>query len=151
MIAPPPGGLLAVDKPEGWTSHDVVAVLRGLFGLRRVGHGGTLDPLATGVLVILAGAATRQLDRIHGTAKAYGALVRFGEETTTDDREGPVTRAAPVPLLDAAALDSALAPFRGPIVQVPPDYAAVKVGGKPAYARARAGETLELAPRTVTI
>jgi len=151
VTAPSPGGFLAVDKPVSWTSHDVVAVLRGLFGLRRVGHGGTLDPLATGVLVILAGSATRQLDRIHGTAKAYDALVRFGAETATDDREGAVTRAAPAPLLDAGALDLALAPFRGPIAQVPPRYAAVKVGGKPAYARARAGETIELAPRPVTI
>ena len=144
-------GVLAVDKPLDWTSHDVVAVLRGLLGLRRVGHGGTLDPLATGVLIILVGAATRDTERLHSSAKAYDALVRFGTETATDDREGLMTREAPVPAVSRDALDLALAPFRGTIEQVPPDYAAVKVGGQPAYARARAGETQALAPRRKTI
>ena len=151
LPATPAEGVLAVDKPLGWTSHDVVAVLRGLLGLRRVGHGGTLDPLATGVLLILAGAATRDTERLHTSAKAYDALVRFGAETATDDREGLTTREARAPEMSADALDTALAPFRGAIEQIPPDYAAAKVGGRPAYARARAGETLVQAPRRKTI
>lgn len=144
-----PKGLLLVDKPAGWTSFDVVAVARSVVGVRRVGHGGTLDPLATGLLPILVGAATRFVERLHTAPKVYAALVRFGAETTTDDREGTVTRESPAPARDHA--ESALAGFRGVIAQVPPAYAAVKVGGRPAYARARAGETMTLAAREVQV
>jgi tRNA pseudouridine55 synthase len=144
-----PKGLLLVDKPAGWTSFDVVAVARTVVGVRRVGHGGTLDPLATGLLPILVGPATKFVERLHTAPKVYAALVRFGTETTTDDREGQVTRSAQRPARDVA--ESALAGFRGVITQVPPDYAAVKVGGRPAYARARAGETLALAARDVQV
>src|SRR5713226_7475140 len=109
-----PSGVLAVDKPLGWTSHDVVAVLRGLLGLRRIGHGGTLDPAATGVLPILVGPATSFVERLHTAPKAYAAVVRFGHETATDDREGAITREARVPeTIDDAALER----FRGRIEQ----------------------------------
>ncbi len=120
-----------------------------MVGVRRVGHGGTLDPLATGLLPILVGPATKFVERLHTAPKVYLALVRFGAETTTDDREGKITRTAAVP--ERAVAERALAAFRGVISQVPPSYAAVKVGGRPAYARARAGETLTLAAREVRV
>lgn len=140
-----------MDKPEGWTSHDIVAALRGVLGTRRVGHGGTLDPLATGVLPVLAGPATRWVERLHTAPKVYAAAVRFGSETTTDDREGPARREAPVPRLAQAELDAALDAFRGDIEQIPPDRSAVKVDGRRAYALARAGTEVRLEPRTVRI
>jgi tRNA pseudouridine55 synthase len=143
--------VLAVDKPEGWTSHDVVAVVRGVFGIRRVGHGGTLDPQATGLLPVLVGSATKFADRIHEATKVYDAIVRFGTETATDDREGAVTREAAAPALDAETIESALEALRGVIQQVPPQYAALKVSGRPAYARARGGETVDLAARSVQV
>lgn len=143
--------MLAVDKPEGWTSHDVVAVVRGVLGTRRVGHGGTLDPQATGLLPVLVGSATKFADRIHEATKVYDALVRFGTETETDDREGTVTREAAVPSLDAETVEPALAVLRGVIQQVPPQYAALKVSGRPAYARARSGEAVDLAARRVQV
>jgi len=143
--------VLAIDKPEGWTSHDVVAVVRGVLGTKRVGHGGTLDPQASGLLPVLVGAATKFADRIHEATKVYDALVRFGAETATDDREGAVTREADVPTLVEGSIEPALAPLRGVISQVPPQYAAVKVGGRTAYARARSGETVALAARSVQV
>ena len=146
-----PGGVLAVDKPAGWTSFDVVAVVRRAVAVRRVGHGGTLDPLATGVLPILMGPATRFVDRLHSGAKVYAALVRFGTETTTDDAEGTVRVAAPPPDLDEAAIDRALLPFRGVIQQVPPARSALKVGGRRAYALDRAGEEVILGARPVRV
>ena len=150
-MTPAPNGVLAVDKPTGWTSFDVVAVARRAIGAKRVGHGGTLDPLATGLLPVLVGTATKFADRLHTAPKVYAAVVAFGHETTTDDLEGAPTREAPPPSLAVAALDEALGAFRGAISQVPPAFAAVKVDGRRAYARARAGETVVLAPRTVTI
>lgn len=146
-----PDGVLAVDKPSGWTSFDVVAVARRALAVRRVGHGGTLDPLATGLLPILVGRATKFADTLHTAPKVYAALVAFGAETATDDREGAVTRTAAVPEAGLAELDRALDAFRGAISQVPPAFAAVRIGGRHAYDRARAGETLTLAARTVTI
>lgn len=142
---------MAVDKPAGWTSHDVVAIARRGAGAKRVGHGGTLDPLATGLLPILVGPATRWVARLHEARKVYAALIRFGAETSTDDAEGDVTRTAPVPDIDLAGLDRALDRFRGDVEQVPPQRSAVKVGGVRAYARSRAGEQVALAPRTVRI
>jgi tRNA pseudouridine55 synthase len=142
---------LGIDKPAGWTSFDVVAVGRRSLGAKRVGHGGTLDPLATGLLPLLVGPATKFADRLHTASKVYAALVTFGTETATDDREGGPTQGAPVPQLGLAALDAALDAFRGAISQVPPAYAAVKVDGRRAYARARSGETVILKPRIVTI
>ena len=146
-----PNGVLPIDKPLGWTSFDVVAVARRSLGAKRVGHGGTLDPLATGVLPLLVGSATKFADRLHTASKVYAALVTFGGETTTDDREGPVTREADPPALSRDELDAALAPFRGELAQVPPSFAAVKVDGKRAYARARRGETMALSARPVTV
>jgi tRNA pseudouridine55 synthase len=125
-------------------------VARGVLGTRRVGHGGTLDPLATGVLALLVGETTRSTELLHTAPKVYDALVRFGSETATDDREGEPTRAAALPS-GANAIEAALAPLRGAIQQVPPAYAAVKVGGRPAYARARSGEKVELAAREVQV
>lgn len=144
-----PAGVLAIDKPEGWTSHDVVAVVRGVVGVRRVGHGGTLDPLATGLLPVLIGSATKFVERLHTTSKVYAARVHFGNETATDDREGETTRTADAP--DRATVETALGAFRGVIAQRPPAYAAVKVGGRAAYARARSGEDVELAAREVQV
>ena len=143
--------MLAIDKPEGWTSHDIVAVVRGVLGTKHVGHGGTLDPQATGLLPVLVGTATKFADRIHEATKVYDALVRFGTETATDDREGAVTREADVPLLAAGAIEPALDALRGVIMQIPPQYAALKVGGRTAYSRARGGETVALAARTVQV
>ena len=143
--------MLAIDKPEGWTSHDVVAVVRGVLGVRRVGHGGTLDPQASGLLPVLVGSATKFADRIHEATKVYDAVVRFGAETATDDREGAVTRESGVPSLVADNIAPALGALRGVIVQVPPQYAALKVGGRTAYARARSGETVALAARSVQV
>jgi len=146
-----PSGVLPIDKPAGWTSHDIVAVARPILGTRRVGHGGTLDPLATGLLPLLVGSATKFADRLHTAAKVYAAVVAFGTETTTDDAAGESTRHAAPPPIDVAAIDRALDAFRGTIDQVPPAFAAVKIGGRPAYARARRGEIVTLAARTVQI
>ncbi len=125
--------------------------MRRVLETKRVGHGGTLDPLATGVLPILVGPATKYVERLHTAPKVYAAAVRFGAETTTDDREGEVRREAPVPVLDEAELDRALEPFRGEIRQVPPDRSAVKVEGRRAYALARAGTAVVLDARTVRV
>jgi tRNA pseudouridine55 synthase len=122
-----------------------------VLGTKRVGHGGTLDPQATGVLPVVVGTATKFADRIHEATKVYDALVRFGAETATDDREGAVTREASIPALEGRTIEARLAALRGVIAQVPPQYAALKVAGRPAYARARGGETVALAARTVQV
>lgn len=127
-----------------------MAVARGVLGLRRIGHGGTLDPLATGLLALLVGETTRSTERFHTAPKVYDALVRFGSETATDDREGETTRSA-APPAQPGRIETALVPLRGAIRQVPPAYAAVKVGGRTAYSRARSGETVELAAREVQV
>jgi tRNA pseudouridine55 synthase len=124
--------------------------VRGVLGLKRVGHGGTLDPLATGLLAVLVGETTRATERLHTAPKVYDALVRFGSETATDDREGDVTRTAAAPT-DGSRIEAGLAPLRGAIQQVPPAYAAVKVRGRTAYSRARSGEVVELAAREVQV
>ena len=125
-------------------------VARGVLGIRRIGHGGTLDPLATGLLPLLVGETTRETERLHTAPKVYDALVRFGSETATDDREGETTRTAEPPA-DASRIEAGLAPLRGAIQQVPPTYAAVKVGGRTAYSRARSGEAVELTARKVQV
>lgn len=142
-------GILVIEKPIGPTSHDVVALVRRLSGTKRVGHGGTLDPFASGVLPLFLGRATRMLEYHLGDGKAYRATVCFGASSTTDDLEGELTPAAAAP--DRAAVEDALPAFRGEIVQTPPAYSAIKVGGRRAYAMARGGETPVLSPRTVTI
>jgi tRNA pseudouridine55 synthase len=129
-------GILVVDKPQGPTSHDVVAAARRALGERRIGHCGTLDPLATGVLALAIGQATRLVQFLSGEAKHYEAVVRFGQETTTYDSTGEVvTESTHRPSRDD--LETALAGFRGPLMQVPPAYSAKKVAGVRAYARAR--------------
>ena len=137
----------AVDKPLGLTSHDVVARARRVLGTRRVGHGGTLDPLASGVLVLLAGEATKLSPFLTGSDKAYLAWVAFGLATPTLDAEGPVAERAPAGHLTAAAVESALAPFLALTAQLPPAYAAIKQGGVKGYQAARRGEALDLPAR----
>lgn len=138
-----------VDKPRDWTSHDVVAVTRGVLGVKRVGHGGTLDPAATGLLPILVGPATKIVTTLHGARKVYAAWIRFGSETTTDDATGTTTRSAAPPSRSDA--ERALAAFRGVIQQHPPAYAAVKVDGRRSYDRAREGDLAEPAAREVQV
>ena len=140
---------MLVDKPAGVSSHDVVAVARRAFGEKRIGHAGTLDPFATGLLVLLTGRATRLIQYLNAEPKVYRATVQFGTETDTEDLLGAVTREAPLPTRDA--LLAALPAFLGTIQQVPPAYSAKRVGGKRAYELARAGAEVELAPVAVTI
>jgi tRNA pseudouridine55 synthase len=139
-----------VDKPAGWTSHDVVGKLRRLARTRKVGHAGTLDPMATGVLICGIGRATRLLGHLALTDKTYTATIRLGVVTSTDDAEGEVVAEHPVSVSDAA-LATAMAALTGEIAQVPSSVSAIKVDGKRAYARVRAGETVELAARPVTV
>ena len=142
-------GLLLVDKAPGMTSHDVVALARRALGERRIGHAGTLDPFATGLLVLLVGRATRLLPFVDGEPKVYEATIRFGRETTTDDLTGETVREAPAP--DAAAIRAALPSLTGEIEQLPPAYSAKQVEGRRAYAAARRGEALELRPARVVV
>lgn len=148
-----PDGILVVDKPAGWTSHDVVARARRLLGTKKVGHAGTLDPMATGVLVLGVGRATKLLTWVVGADKEYVATIRLGQDTVTDDAEGEVSSSsgATVDGLDRAALATAVAALTGPIEQVPSTVSAIKVDGRRAYARARAGEDVVLAARPVTV
>jgi tRNA pseudouridine55 synthase len=144
-------GIVVVDKPAGRTSHDVVARVRRLAGTRRVGHAGTLDPGATGVLVVGVGRATRLLGHLALDEKAYDATVRLGLATVTDDAEGEPTGGASTAGLADDDVRAALGAFRGPIRQVPSAVSAVKVGGVRAYARVRGGEEVRLEPRAVVV
>ncbi len=144
-------GVLLIDKPEGGTSHDVVNVLRRRLGTRRVGHAGTLDPMATGLLVVAVGPATRFLQYLPLEPKTYEATIRFGEATTTYDREGEVSFQGEVPGdLSGAAL-AQIGSYLGLIQQQPPMFSAVKIKGQPLYKLARKGEEVERASRTVHI
>jgi tRNA pseudouridine55 synthase len=148
------GGVLLVDKPGGMTSHDVVACVRRLAGTRRIGHAGTLDPMATGLLVLGVGSATRLLTFLVGLDKEYLATIRLGASTPSDDADSPVDRIADPDRLAALGDDAILDAMRsltGDIRQVPSTFSAVKVDGRRAYARARAGEPVELGSRAVTI
>ncbi|MFO7180115.1 MAG: tRNA pseudouridine(55) synthase TruB [Pseudomonadota bacterium] len=146
-------GVLVVDKPGGMTSHDVVARARRLFGTRAVGHAGTLDPMATGVLVLLFGEACKLSAYLTGQDKTYSAGVRFGSATDSLDADGRVTeeRTLPAGWLARETLDRALAVERARTLQVPPAVSAISEGGRRAYQRVRAGETVELAPRPVRV
>lgn len=144
-------GLVVVDKPGGMTSHDVVARVRRLAGTRKVGHAGTLDPMATGVLVLGVNRATRLLGHLMLTDKAYAATVRLGIATTTDDAEGETTAVASAGSLDEATVRAAFAGFVGDLEQVPTAVSAIKVDGKRAYQRVRDGEEVALAARPVTV
>lgn len=147
----PRPGLLVIDKPAGITSHDVVSRVRRLAKTRKVGHGGTLDPMATGVLVVGVGKATKLLTWVSGHSKEYVATIRFGIATNTDDAEGVPTRVRGCASLSGEDLERAFAPLRGDIMQVPTTVSAIKVGGKRAYALARAGEDVALAARPVRV
>ncbi len=148
MTAP---GLVVVDKPGGMTSHDVVSRVRRLAGTRKVGHAGTLDPMATGVLVLGVDRATRLLGHLMLTEKAYDATVRLGVATTTDDAEGEVLATLAAGHLDEAAVRAAFATQVGDLEQVPTAVSAIKVDGKRAYQRVRDGEQVELRARPVTV
>lgn len=144
-------GLVVVDKPSGWTSHDVVARIRRLAGTRRVGHAGTLDPMATGVLVVGVGKATKLLGHLTLTEKEYDATVRLGATTVTDDAEGEVTATADASAVTDAAIAGGVAALTGPIQQVPSAVSAVKIDGVRSYHRVRSGENVELPPRDVVV
>jgi tRNA pseudouridine55 synthase len=144
-------GIVVVDKPAGLTSHTVVARIRRLAGTRKVGHAGTLDPMATGVLVVGLNRATRLLGHLQLADKSYDATVRLGATTTTDDAEGEVTSTAPVDGITAEAIAAAVERFRGEISQVPSTVSAIKVDGRRAYERVRAGEEVALKARAVTV
>ena len=144
-------GVALIDKPQGWTSHDVVAKLRGIAGTRRVGHAGTLDPMATGLLLIGINSGTKLLTYLVGADKTYEARIRLGEATVTDDAEGKITSTANASGLSQKQIEEAIANLRGEIMQVPSSVSAIKVDGKRAYAKVRGGEEVKLQARPVTI
>ena len=144
-------GLVIVDKPGGLTSHDVVARIRRLAGTRRVGHAGTLDPMATGVLVVGVEKATRLLGHLTLTEKQYDATIRLGQSSSTDDAEGELTKSVPTAGLTPETINKAIAELTGEIQQVPPVVSAIKVDGQRAYKLTRAGAAPELKPRPVTV
>ncbi|MGI5930780.1 tRNA pseudouridine(55) synthase TruB [Pseudoflavonifractor sp.] len=143
-------GIIVIDKPAGWTSMDVCAKIRGVLHERRVGHAGTLDPMATGVLPVFLGRATRAVEFAAEGGKEYVAGLRLGVVTNTQDTSGTVLEEKPVSV-DRAALEAALASFRGDILQIPPMYSAIKRDGKKLYELARKGQEVEREPRPVTI
>jgi tRNA pseudouridine55 synthase len=144
-------GFLVVDKPPGVTSHDIVAVVRAVTGLKKVGHTGTLDPFATGVLPLALGGATRLIGFLDESLKVYDATVQLGAATDTGDPTGTVVESAPVPELKRSEVERVLATFVGERDQVPPRYSAVKVAGRPLYSYARAGQEVEVKSRRITI
>ena len=145
-----PNGIIVIDKPQEWTSMDVCAKLRGLFHEKRIGHGGTLDPMATGVLPVFVGRATRAVEFATDSEKEYVAGLQLGVITNTQDTTGEVLERRPVSVT-REELEGALDAFRGDILQVPPMYSAIKIQGKKLYQLARAGKEVERPPRPVTI
>jgi tRNA pseudouridine55 synthase len=147
-----PDGVLIVDKPAGWTSHDVVGKVRGIFHTKRVGHAGTLDPLATGVLVLLIGKATKASQYLMSRDKTYEGVLRLGQVTNTQDSEGEIMENNPVPAdLDAAAIAAAMRKMEGDQYQMPPMFSAKKLGGVPLYKLARKGKEVEREPRFIHV
>lgn len=144
-------GIFNINKPTGMTSHDVVAIIRRLLQQKRVGHAGTLDPAAGGVLPICVGQATRVAEYLSESGKAYQAEIVFGVATDTYDAEGAVIATASPANVTLASIEEALQHFLGPQMQVPPRYSAIKIQGQPAYKRARAGEEITLEPRPIVI
>jgi len=144
-------GIVLLDKPEGVSSNQALQSVRRLFRAAKGGHTGALDPMATGLLPLCFGEATKLAGNLLGARKAYRAECRLGATTTTADREGEPLRQRPVPALDDATVEAALAPLRGRIVQVPPAYSALKQGGEPLYLKARRGEAVEAPPREVEV
>ena len=153
MLGPPKEieGVLLVDKPPAHTSHDVVARLRGILRMKRIGHAGTLDPMATGLLVILVGKATRVSQYLIGLDKEYEGAIELGRTTDSQDADGEVVTTRPVPPLGEAELKAALQGFIGDQYQLPPMYSAIKIGGVPLYKSARRGEEVEREPRFVRV
>ena len=147
----PISGLVILDKPAGWTSHQVVGRIRRLAGTRKVGHAGTLDPMATGVLIVGIEKATRLLGYLALSDKVYEATIRLGIGTITDDAEGEVVTTAGAADLDEAEIEAAMAKLRGDILQVPAAVSAIKINGVRSYRRVRAGQSVELSERPVTI
>jgi tRNA pseudouridine55 synthase len=147
----PISGILLLDKPPGMSSNQALQKARHLFEAEKAGHTGSLDPLATGLLPLCFGEATKVAGLLLGARKAYRAELELGATTTTDDSDGEVLERRPVPAFDAAAIEAALAPLRGRIVQVPPAYSAIKQGGVALYKRARRGEAVEVPARTVEV
>jgi tRNA pseudouridine55 synthase len=144
-------GVLLVDKPTDHTSHDVVARLRGKLRMKRIGHAGTLDPMATGLLVILVGKATRISQYLMSVDKVYSGTIKLGEVTNTQDAEGEVLETRPVPVLSEADIKKALQSFIGDQYQLPPMFSAIKIDGVPLYKRARDGEEVEREPRFIRV
>ncbi|MFI1621966.1 tRNA pseudouridine(55) synthase TruB [Streptomyces lydicus] len=146
-----PGGLIIVDKPSGFTSHDVVAKMRGMARTRRVGHAGTLDPMATGVLVLGLERATKLLGHLALTEKEYVGTIRLGQTTITDDAEGDITASKAAHGIAREDIDAGVAQLSGAIMQVPSKVSAIKIDGKRSYSRVRDGEDVEIPARPVTI
>ena len=144
-------GVVLVDKPAGWTSHDVVAKMRGILRQRRIGHAGTLDPMATGLLVIAVGPATRLLRFATETQKTYTGTVKLGEATDSLDADGVVVASAPIPSLSSSEAEAIAATFLGPQQQIPPMVSAIKVDGKKLYELAREGKEIERKPRDIVV
>ena len=142
-------GILLLDKPAGISSNRALQLVKRLFNADKAGHTGSLDPLATGLLPICFGEATKIAGYLLGSRKAYAARCRLGATTTTDDAEGEIVQTRPVPQIDDAAIEAALAGLRGRIVQIPPAYSAIKQGGVPLYKRARRGEDVVVPSREV--
>ncbi|WP_271395232.1 tRNA pseudouridine(55) synthase TruB [Neomicrococcus lactis] len=147
----PGSGLVIVDKPQGFTSHDVVGKMRRLAQTRKVGHAGTLDPMATGVLIVGLNKATRLLTYIVGASKVYEATIRLGESTVTDDAEGDITQSRIAAAVTREDIDREIAKLTGDILQVPSSVSAIKINGERAYKRVRSGEEVEIPARPVTI
>ncbi|MFJ4922711.1 tRNA pseudouridine(55) synthase TruB [Streptomyces sp. NPDC088725] len=146
-----PDGLVIVDKPAGFTSHDVVAKMRGIARTRRVGHAGTLDPMATGVLVLGVERATKLLGHLALTEKEYLGTIRLGQDTVTDDAEGEIISSSDASAVTREAIDAGVAALSGKIMQVPSKVSAIKIDGKRSYARVRGGEEFEIPARPVTV
>lgn len=144
-------GVLLVDKPTDHTSHDVVARLRGKLQMKRIGHAGTLDPAATGLLVMLVGKATKASQYLMSVEKEYTGTIKLGEVTNTQDADGEVMETRPVPELTAAEIEAALETFKGDQYQIPPMFSAIKIDGVPLYKKARNGEEVEREPRFIRI
>jgi tRNA pseudouridine55 synthase len=150
-MLPDPMGILLVDKPKGPTSHDMVDLLRHRFHIKRVGHCGTLDPMATGLLVLVVGRATKLSEKLTGEDKEYEGTLRLGKATDSQDAEGQVTSEKPVPPLTEAAIRETFARFTGDIMQTPPMVSAKKVGGVPLYKLARKGKEIERKARLIHV
>jgi tRNA pseudouridine55 synthase len=144
-------GILLVDKPAGVTSHDVVSRARRALGTRKVGHAGTLDPMATGLLILGVDSSTRLLTYLVGLGKQYTATIRLGQSSTTDDADGELSQPVDATAITRAQLDAGISTLTGEIAQVPSTFSAIKVEGRRSYERARSGEEVALAPRTVTV